>query len=432
MKKSKLLVSAMIACMCVSILSGCGSKKADTAKTKEKGPVKLQFTLSSDSGETVELYKKMIAQYESLNKNVKIEFKPIIQDYDQKVLVMVGGGNAPDVMWASDSIVANYAKNNGLVDLTPYDGKYFKSKDFDEQVLSSYKVKDKIYALPSDTSTMALFINRDLFKKYNVEIPNESMSWEQLREIAKKLTVKEENQYGFALEYGTGIASGVFPFLMQNKAKLISDDGQKSTFNTPEVIETFNFLRDMMVTDKSSPSATGENKIGPSELFKAGKLAMLWGGTWNLSTTLPDVKFNYDIVKLPHKQQQASIAYSGGFAVTQSTKNADEAVKFMAWFAGEEGQKIRCESSYAGAPTVTKLLSSATAFKGFENPNRKDVNTKLLAEIHKNLYALPIEIGTNKEFIDSIKKYTDLFMEGKLDADAATKEIDKSYESINK
>jgi len=426
MKKVRLLVGALAICMVVSILSGTTGDTANKSVT-------LQFTNFTGTGPTIELYKKMITQYESLNENVKIEFKPIVQDYAQKILVMVGGGNAPDVMWISDSIIVNYAKNNGLVDLTPYDGKYFNSKDFDQNLLSSYKVDGKIYALPADSSTMALFINKDLFKKYNVEIPTGSLSWDELRAIAKKLTVKEENQYGFALEYGTGsFCSGVFPFLMQNKAKLLSDDGTKSTFNSPEVIETFNFLRDMMVTDKSSPSVSGKSKISADELFKSGKLAMLWGGTWNLSTIFPEVNFNYDIVELPHKQQQASIAYSGGFSVTQSTKNPDEAVKFMSWFAGEEGQKIRCENSYAGAPTITKLISSDIAFKGFENAKKKDVNTKLLAKIHQSLYPAPSQIATNAEFTDSIKKYMDLFMEGKMDADTATKEIDKSYIAIQK
>lgn len=91
--------------------------------------------------------------------------------------------------------------NSGIVDLNRFDPASI-------QTAKNYSGGDKLYGLPESGNPMALFYNKDIFDKLQVEYPKDGMTWDELYELAKLLTKKQDGVeyrglsmfYNFALQ----------------------------------------------------------------------------------------------------------------------------------------------------------------------------------------------------------------------------------------
>ena len=205
--------------------------------------IELTFALGQESGPTFELFEEMAAAYTELNPNVKVHIMGIVQDYTTKILTMNAAGNAPDLFWIFPSMVPEYVRQNAIVDLTPYDGVLYDSSDIIDSYLPDYTVDGHLYALPGDGAFNVLFTNDDLFQEAGVEVPTTDLTWDELKELAAKMTVAENGrtiQYGYAVPSD---AANVYGYIIQNGGDIVDETGTVSTWNTPAVIETLEYLK---------------------------------------------------------------------------------------------------------------------------------------------------------------------------------------------
>lgn len=63
-------------------------------------------------------------------------------------------------------------------------------------VLDALEYNGSIYAVPRDITSKVMFLNKKMFDDADVPYPNENWTWNDFREIAKKLT-KKDSQWGF-------------------------------------------------------------------------------------------------------------------------------------------------------------------------------------------------------------------------------------------
>lgn len=441
--KKTLLATLLVGCIVLSVLAGCTSPSTnsqDATPTPSAAPqietpspapvedVTIQYTYFAESGDTVDLYKSMCEAFTKENPNIKVNFIPIVDDYQKKLLVMIASKTAPDVAWVGEEMIAEYASQNALVELDSYDGTAFNSSDYVQPNMEGYKYNDKLYALPFDSATGVMFVNNTIFEKADVEVPTGNISFDQLRELAKATTIIEDGvttQYGFVT--GTWVGY-IHPFFKMAGGDFIDKDGN-TTFNTQPVKDTFQFFFDLIHEDKSMPGY-GDQAISFSEIFKSGKAAMMFNGSWAVGEVMSQKDFKCTIIKLPKEVTIATPAWTGGTAVLSSTEYKDAAIKFLSWFSGEEGQTIKFNGKFAASPTIKSLLDTELAYKGYQDPNAPDNDFTNLVDALSYAYVLPPKIFTNSEVQDEILKINEKYFLKTITLDEMVIELDTKITAL--
>lgn len=436
----RILAGALAFCMVSLALSACtkpdtmtktssdmtSSTKVSSDKPEEK--ITLQYTYFAESGDTVSLYQKMCEDFTKENPNIQVDFTPIVDDYKTKLIVMVASKTAPDVAWIGEDMVQTYAEQKALLPLDEYDGKLLNKSDYIESNLAGYQVGGMTYALPFDSATGLLFVNTDIMKASNITLPDDYMTWEQLRDIAKKTTMVKDgvtSQYGFVtgpdMDY-------IHPFVKMAGGDYI-DANNMPSFNTDAVKKTYKFFDTLMREDKSMP-AYGSSAISFTEIFKSGKAAMMFNGSWAVGEVMSQKDFNCAIVRLPKDKNIATPAWTGGTGVLSSTKYPEQSVKFLSWFCGEPGQTIKFNGKFAASPTLKSLINTELAYKGYTSPEAPNNDFTYLTDALGHAYILPATVFSNAEIRDQINKTTEKYFLGAVTVDEMAKELDTTVGAL--
>ena len=88
-----------------------------------------------------------------------------------------------------------------LLDLTDQIAKseVIELENYYADIVNLYSYDGKHYAIPKDIDTIGLWYNKTYFDEAGLDYPDESWTWETLREAAKKLTREDGSVYGYAI-----------------------------------------------------------------------------------------------------------------------------------------------------------------------------------------------------------------------------------------
>jgi multiple sugar transport system substrate-binding protein len=122
--------------------------------------------------------------------------------------------------------------------------------------LSLFTHNGKLYGFPRDNGTEVIFYNKALFRKAGLPYPKDDWTWDDLRSLARTLTVRTGNrvsQYGFAFE-----TSWWRLYMWENGAELFDSLSHptKVTFDSPAAIQAIQFMGDLITKDKVTPPAS--------------------------------------------------------------------------------------------------------------------------------------------------------------------------------
>ena len=225
-------------------------------------------------------------EFEQENPDIKVQFLHIPQNYFQKLHLMFASNLAPDVIFINNLNIPVYEKY--LMDLNTLFEE--DKKAYYPQVLDTMTYENRLLAMPRDISELVIFYNKDLFKKYNVEYPNNNWTIYDLENKAKKLT--QDNHFGISFEEKSLY---YLPFLrvfgggiLDKNDKLIIDSA-----NSQKGIQFYSDLRNKYnVAPKKYQSASKTM----AQMFIDGQLAMHLSGRWLVPKYREDIKFDWDVV----------------------------------------------------------------------------------------------------------------------------------------
>lgn len=258
---------------------------AQQAAPATKGqPVVIRYHgPANNQSDIVEIRAKEIL--EEKNIQVKLELFPSTE-YLQKVQTLIAGNQVGDVWWAVSSAATYHQWSaKGILleidDLIKRDNvnpnDYFKNA-WDGQVING-----KMYGLSfkAHPGASLLYFNKDLFAKGGIKEPTDDWTLEQFLDAAKKLTGADTFGYLVPLNHDQ------HPTFMANLFgnQLISKDGTKAQFSSPEVLQAITWDYDNVYGRKISPTRelVPQPPQNPGDFFVAGKAAMFKTGTWDLS-----------------------------------------------------------------------------------------------------------------------------------------------------
>src|SRR5687768_2275684 len=191
-------------------LAACGAPGGAGTESQTKQPVRLTYVLHNTTKKSVD--EKHVAEYTEKNPHVTIEFS-LVPDAEltAKITSLFAAGSGPEIFNPSSSPAAAFI-DRGFASEVDYKAiglgsaqKFVDAYAF-PGALDGYKWKGKYFGLPTEVSNYCLYINNRLFQKAGLDPQKDyPKDWDQMVEVATKLTVREGGQIvqrGFEPDYG--------------------------------------------------------------------------------------------------------------------------------------------------------------------------------------------------------------------------------------
>ncbi len=291
----------------------------------------------------------LIKQFEARNPGIHVVQETFPYDsYNQKVASAVPAGQGPDVVNLFYGWIPQYAGSGYLI---PLPSDVFPVTQIEREFVPMVKAarfEGKYWALPTAVRTLALFYNRDLFRKAGLTRP--PVTWEEFAGDAQHLT--ERDARGRVTLEGFGIApNGQDHQLIREVlfrqwgAAPYSSDGRKVTYNSAQGAEALRWYTDLVTKDKVAVIDFFPGGNGYRDAFVAGKAGMIVDGSFALGAIRGGAKFDWGTALLPRRSGGGTPSNFGSFWVHGLTKKAtgprrDAAVAFLKFLTSPETQRL--------------------------------------------------------------------------------------------
>ena len=259
--------------------SGAPEPSASGGPASNQPPAaKVTFTLTTWVGEDEgkELQTLVLDKINASQGEFEIVHQPAPADYYTKLQTGLAGGTGADFMWLSQEYIAGYASKGALLDLTDLlknvDNPAADVSKYFPDVVKTAQYQDKVYGLPWIAQPVLLYYNPKLFDAAGIAYPDDTWDWAKLTSTAQALTTGD--QYGLT-------ANGwppVHMFIWQAGGEVISPDLATSPVDSPEAVTGEEFYKSLIFNKACCPTEDTIAAEGFDAMFKAGKVAMFFGG----------------------------------------------------------------------------------------------------------------------------------------------------------
>ena len=174
--KRKVISTVIAACMVAGTMVGFGtSVNAATSNSEDSGEkITLKLFHNWINVDEAPYFEDIAEEFESTHPNVDIVVENVGDpDYKSKLKVMLGADDAPDIFFSwSGEFAYKFARAGSALDLTEYYEEDPEWKDsFIQAALEPFQYEEGIYGVPVRVDAKLMIYNKDLFEKYNVEVP---------------------------------------------------------------------------------------------------------------------------------------------------------------------------------------------------------------------------------------------------------------------
>ncbi|WP_111768069.1 sugar ABC transporter substrate-binding protein [Nakamurella deserti] len=323
--------------------SATGSEGGGGSEAPAAGGAQLQLLFgSSGTAETDALTEAADAWGSENDSTVEVT---AAQDLTQQLAQGFSSGTAPDVFYVGADQVANYAKAGNLL---PYGDELSNADDFYPVLKDAFTYDGTFYCAPKDMSTLALFINTDLWAAAGLTDADIPTTWDQLATVAAKL-----NTGGAA---GLSVAperDRVDAFLVQNGSYLVAEDGTTITANDPKNAEALGFVK-KMITDGVLKTPAELDSGWAGEAFGKGAAAMTIEGNWllgALKSDYPDLK--YTVAELPAGPTgtKGTLVFTNCWGISATTQFPEQAKSFVEYMTSTD-QQMAFATAFGVIPSV--------------------------------------------------------------------------------
>ncbi|MEU6724133.1 ABC transporter substrate-binding protein [Nonomuraea wenchangensis] len=352
---------AAVLVLAAGLLTACGGGGAE----QESGPIEITWWHGQVESQA-KVIEELAAEYGKAHPDVKVVPAVGTTNVDemlQKVQAVLAGGKAPDIAYMYGTWSPVLAKTPKVHDLTAtVNAPGFGWDDFWPSERAVSEVDGKVVGIPAIVDNLAVIYNKKLFDAAGVAYPGKDWTWDDFRAAAKKLT--GGGVYGTAYPV-TGTEDTVWrfwPHLWQQGGEILSPDGRKSAFNTPQAVAALDLWSAMARQDKSVYLDQNGEKFLP--LFQSGKVGMVIAGPWALFDII-DHKIDYGVQILPGTNgDHQTIAGPDNWVVFDNgARRTKAATDFLTWLTRPE-QDARWTLGLGNLP-VRKATTELPAYRKF-------------------------------------------------------------------
>ncbi len=374
--KSKLSIFLGVAIAIAIAIIACHNLQL-ASKHSTSTPIAIK--LSGWGGSPVEqkLLRQVLQDFEAQHPNIQVKYEVISDQYMDVIKTRLVGEAAPDVFYL-DALEAPFLMNQNVLEpLDDYITPEFDLADFEDSLLDSFKYQNKVYGLPKDYSTLALFYNKKSFAAAG--LTNPPATWEELRGYSKQLTGKL-NRYGL----------GEIPELARQAYKIkafggqIVDQNSYANFASEASLKGLQLAIDQYRKDRSSAQKSDVGTNSGSEMFGQSKVAMVIEGNWAipyLTETFPQVEFATAQVPTIN-DKKGTMVFTVAYVMNKQAQHKAEAWELISYLTGKAGMQ-----KWTGTGFALPTRKSVAKNLGYD---QDPLRSPLVAGVD---YATPWQVG---------------------------------------
>ncbi len=346
----------------IAVLAGC----KDVPAVSELNPQTNKISESADNELFIftgdQLFNKRYTKEENFDKLIgqfirkrflDIKIKHVQWDNPgRRYENLIAAGTIPDIILedARRNTYRSIRKNNLEWDMTELVKKYnFDTGKLDPAWLrQSVNSSDgKLYSLPFEGSDYLLYYNKDIFEKFGVDYPKPGMTYDEIYELAKKLTRQEgeitykgfQQHPAYYMTYNQLSEPALDP--EEDKASMVSD---------VKIVDNLRRFYDI-------PG----NQFTTVKDFPRGHMAMAVDVEESLVGWMQTKNLNFDVTSVPvfaEAPEAKYQPYSVGAFITNQSQKKDLAFQVIAYLLSEEVQIERAKQGIS-SPLLSPAVQQA-------------------------------------------------------------------------
>jgi len=308
--------------------------------------------------EIIELF-----QQEHPDIEVELQVTPF-STYWTRIQTSITGGGAPDVFWMNGPNIQRFAHHGMLLPLSGRlaDDGVDLAADHPANLVDLYAYQGEQFGIPKDYDCISLYYNRELFDAAGVPYPDETWTWDTVRDAVPEFRDTARRRYGISSALDR--QRNLYPTIFQNGGAVIVDG--RSGFADEATIGGLRFWTDMINAGDAPHAMATADTVGRS-LFLSGQVAMYYGLPNDAVEAYDDpaIRDRTQLTVLPAGQRRGNVIHGLANVVNAHTRYPDAAYELVRFMAGREAGEIQGASgtilpSFAG--TETAYLSSKPEF----------------------------------------------------------------------
>lgn len=400
--------------------------KTATATEVKKQPVELVF-YTPGAGYDETFMDIFGSQIQRKFPHITVKF---LSAGTSQLADLVASGQTIDVLFMSigqSDMITTYNYQYDISDL-------IKSKKFDLNHLESSAIdlqkgfaNNGMYGLPVFTNTLANFYNKDIFDKFGVEYPKDGMNWDELKDLAKRMSRADGGKTYNGLVMSSSANIVLNPF----SVAYIDSATKKSVFTTEKFKQAFTLLTSVAQLPGNGLTSDTWSLAGQQKMFFQDQTAAMMLHFVNTGLTTLKEQFNWDIASYPQLPSNPGVGaqtYPTYFYVTKTGKHKEDAFDAVAYLTTDEFQTRLAQK---GMLPVLKDKSKGLSEFGKDVPLFKNKNIKaLIPDKYAPSALISSEIVKSQSpghtaFFDAYQN----FVLGTKDANTALREAGEKYDA---
>lgn len=389
MKFYKKLALVSAAALGLVGLSACSNNNNSSSSSSAKIPTKISKKTTvnfwySLTGTSQSALKKLTKDFEKKNPNITIKLQSQGGNYSDLQAKLVSGlqspKDLPTITQAYPGWLYNAAKNNILVNLTPYVNNKsvgwgsYKNSGIKKALWDGANIGGTQYGVPFNKSVEVLFYNKTLLDKYGVKVPS-NMS--QLASASAEIYRKSHHKVR-----GMGFDALNNYYMMQMKETYGKDFNKNLNFAAKDSVKAINYYANGVKAGYFMQAGTQKYMSTP---FNNGQVAMFIGSTANEAYLKQGLKkgYVYGVAARPSQMnvQQGTDIYM--FKKASAMQKA-AAFKYLKFLTSKSSQLYWAKQTGYMPVNTTALNDSA-----YQQAKNSKIPA-ILSKTSKKLYFLPV------------------------------------------
>jgi len=309
-------------------------------------------------------WQEITKKYTELYPNVTFDVVQTPGDqYWTKLAAAIPAGQGPDIFAFHNSQFNQYINNN-LVDPYPpelFDPQYLKDNwlGFDQGEFQDSE--GRVRFLPYGPMAALFYYNTDLWKAAGLTDADLPKTWDQVLEVAKKLT--KYNDQGLidvaGFSFNSAISALWNDMSYQQGSYMYGADGKSCNLNSPGNLKALDMITkfyDAKVTSKDFPAMT--------DAFGGGKIATTYSWTWYsayLNVNFPDLHYATSLLPTFTGQQSPAVGrnnpdVSNVIPSTESPERKAVSWDFLHWLYSQDSVIVDLALLHSVAPPYKKVF----------------------------------------------------------------------------
>ncbi len=378
--------AACLLCTAVLVTAACGAEAVNrnliTEEAGEQRIVNLFSPMEKTEANAVNIArsaadKTVIMAEEKLG--VRVDYVTYTaEDYQDKTYDDVSldraRNNMDDIYLLNPDVIKVLGEEDLLMDLSGL----ACAENLREVVKTANVVNGRLVAVPQEVVAYGLFINKDMFDRYELELPETPEEFLECCRVFKENGIETPvganrwwlETFVFAQAYADLYNGGNTE---EEIEALNSGESRYSDYMRPG----FEFLQEMIDkgyidVEKACVSEAIEGE-GPDFLSQKTPIVMAYWGAANAETAYGKPDFNMLVIGFPSNRGRMPVMAMTGFGIGAEAEHAEDALKTLDIMLSDEALQVYAETNKVISPSQNVAVECIPALKPLNDRIQSDV-----------------------------------------------------------